>query len=146
MSKNILLCVTGGVAAYKSPEIVRLLKEAGHHVRVVMTFNAYKFIQPLSFQAISGNPVYTDLMDDTHNAAMRHIELAKWADIILIAPASANVIAKLVYGIADDLLTTVCLASNAQLFLAPAMNKVMWEHPAVQKNIRKAIDFFRNSL
>lgn len=135
-TKNILLGITGGIAAYKSLEITRLLKEAGHVVRVVMTKHATEFVTPLSFQAISGNPVCTDLMDETHDSAMRHIELAKWADIILIAPASANVIAKLAHGLADDLLTTLCLASTAKLFLAPAMNKIMWEKLSVQNNLK----------
>ena len=133
--KNILLGITGGIAAYKSLEIARLLKESGYVVRIVMTKHACEFIQPLSFQAISGNPVCTDLMDKTHDSAMRHIELAKWADIILIAPASANIIGKLANGIADDLLTTVCMASAAKLILAPAMNRVMWEKAAVQNNL-----------
>lgn len=133
--KNILLCVTGGIAAYKSVELARMLTEKNHVVRVVLTDSAKQFVTPLTFQVITHHPVYSDLFDASHDSALRHIELARWADIILIAPASANTIAKLAYGIADNLLTNVCLASTAPLLLAPAMNKNMWIHPATQKNI-----------
>ena len=135
--KNILLGITGGISAYKSLELTRLLKEQGYSVRVVMTKHAQAFIAPLSFQAISGNPVHTELMDESIDHGMRHIELAKWASMIIIAPASANVIAKIALGIADDLLTTVCLASFSRLLIAPSMNKEMWENAATQENIAK---------
>ncbi|OGT38383.1 MAG: hypothetical protein A3F11_00625 [Gammaproteobacteria bacterium RIFCSPHIGHO2_12_FULL_37_14] len=135
--KNILLGITGGISAYKSLELIRLLKERGYSVRVVMTKHAQAFITPLSFQAISGNPVHTELMDETIDHGMRHIELAQWAEIIIIAPASTNVIAKIASGICDDLLTTVCLASPAKLFIIPSMNKAMWENTATKKNVEK---------
>jgi phosphopantothenoylcysteine decarboxylase/phosphopantothenate--cysteine ligase len=132
--KRILLGVSGGIAAYKSADLVRRLKERGAEVRVVMTAGAQEFVRPLTFQALSGNPVHADLLDPAAEAAMGHIELAKWAQLILIAPASANLLAKLAVGMADDLLTTLCLASEAQLALAPAMNQAMWRHPATQAN------------
>lgn len=133
--KKILLCVTGSIAAYKSAEIVRLLSKIGNEVRIVMTSSAKSFITPLTLQAFSNFPVRDSLWDEEAERAMSHIELAKWADLILIAPATANCIAKLCAGIADDLLTTVCLASTASLFIAPAMNQAMWHHPATQTNI-----------
>ncbi|MGL6158997.1 bifunctional phosphopantothenoylcysteine decarboxylase/phosphopantothenate--cysteine ligase CoaBC [Microbulbifer sp.] len=132
--KHILLGVTGGIAAYKSADLVRRLKERGARVRVVMTAGAQEFVKPLTFQALSGEPVHTDLLDPAAEAAMGHIELAKWAQLILIAPASANLMAKLAGGMADDLLTTLCLASEAELALAPAMNQAMWRHPATAAN------------
>ncbi|MCW9013423.1 MAG: bifunctional phosphopantothenoylcysteine decarboxylase/phosphopantothenate--cysteine ligase CoaBC [Gammaproteobacteria bacterium] len=134
--KNIVLGVTGGIAAYKSAELVRRLKEAGADVRVVMTAAATEFVTPLTFQALSGHPVHTDLLDPTAEAAMGHIELARWADIILIAPATANTLARLSHGIADNLLSTLCLASTAPIAVAPAMNHVMWSAPANQENIQ----------
>jgi phosphopantothenoylcysteine decarboxylase / phosphopantothenate---cysteine ligase len=134
--KRILLGVTGGIAAYKSADLVRRLQDRGATVRVVMTAGAQEFVRPLTFQALSGNPVHTDLLDPAAEAAMGHIELAKWADVILIAPASASVLAKLAAGIAEDLLTTLCLASEAPLVLAPAMNQAMWCHPATQANVQ----------
>ncbi|WGL15481.1 bifunctional phosphopantothenoylcysteine decarboxylase/phosphopantothenate--cysteine ligase CoaBC [Microbulbifer bruguierae] len=134
--KRILLGVTGGIAAYKSADLVRRLQDRGANVRVVMTAGAQEFVRPLTFQALSGNPVHTDLLDPAAEAAMGHIELAKWADAILIAPASASVMARLTTGIADDLLTTLCLASEAPLILAPAMNQAMWRHPATQANVQ----------
>ena len=130
---KIILGVTGGIAAYKACEIARLLKN--HEVRVVMTKGALEFIAPLSFQAITGNRVHTDLLDSDAEAAMGHIELARWADKILIAPASANCIAKLAHGLADDLLTTLCLATTAQINVAPAMNQQMWKNTLTQNNI-----------
>lgn len=133
--KNILLGISGGIAAYKSAELVRLLVKAGTTVRVCMTPAACEFITPLTLKALSGNPVHTALLDPAAEAGMGHIELAKWADHILIAPASADVIARLSMGMADDLLTTLCLASTAPLHLAPAMNQQMWKHPATQANI-----------
>ena len=135
--KRILLGVTGGIAAYKSAELARRLREQGASVRVVMTPAATEFITPLTLQALSGNPVHTELLDYGAEAAMGHIELARWADLILIAPATANFIARLSNGLADDLLSTLCLASEAPLFLAPAMNRQMWQHPATQENIAR---------
>ena len=132
--KRILLGVTGGIAAYKSADLVRRLQDQGARVRVVMTAGAQEFVRPLTFQALSGNPVHTDLLDPAAEAAMGHIELAKWADLILIAPASASCMARLAAGMADDLLATLCLASEAPLHLAPAMNQAMWRHPATQAN------------
>ena len=132
--KRILLGVTGGIAAYKSADLVRRLQDHGATVRVVMTAGAQEFVRPLTFQALSGNPVHTDLLDPAAEAAMGHIELAKWADLILIAPASASAMARLAAGMADDLLSTLCLASEAPVVLAPAMNQAMWRHPATQAN------------
>jgi phosphopantothenoylcysteine decarboxylase / phosphopantothenate---cysteine ligase len=134
-NKNILLGITGGIAAYKSADLVRRLQDAGAEVRVVMTDAATKFITPLTFQALSGNPVHTDLLDTEAEAAMGHIELARWADAILIAPATANTLAKLIRGQADDLLSTLCLASQAPLAVAPAMNHIMWNDATTQDNI-----------
>jgi len=133
---NIVLGVTGGIAAYKAPEIVRRLIDKGSNVRVVMTQSACDFVAPLVFQAVSGNPVGVDLLDEAAEAAMGHIELARWADVVLVAPATANTLAKMTAGAADDLLTTICLASRAPCWVAPAMNTVMWEHPATVANIR----------
>lgn len=130
-----LLGVTGGIAAYKTPELVRLLKKQGHEVKVVLSQGAKAFVTPLSLQAVSGNPVYSELLDTDFEAAMGHIELARWAQNILIAPLSANRLAALAHGMADDLLTTLCLASKAPLWVAPAMNQMMWEHPATQANL-----------
>ena len=133
-ARKILLGVSGGIAAYKSPDLVRRLRERGAQVRVVMTAGAQRFITPLTLQAVSGWPVRTDLWDEQAESAMGHIELARWADLILIAPATANLIARLASGAADDLLGTLCLASEAPLFLAPAMNQQMWSNPATQEN------------
>jgi phosphopantothenoylcysteine decarboxylase/phosphopantothenate--cysteine ligase len=135
-ARNILLGVGGGIAAYKSPDLVRRLRERGANVRVVMTAGAQRFITPLTLQAVSGWPVRTDLWDRHAESAMGHIELARWADLILIAPATANLLARLAAGSADDLLSTVCLASEAPLALAPAMNQQMWANPATQANCR----------
>ncbi len=131
-NKRILLGVTGGIAAYKSAELVRRLKERGADVRVVMTEAARQFMTPLTFQALSGNPVHTDLLDPAAEAAMGHIELARWADRILVAPASANFMARLAEGRGDDLLSTLCLATREPISLAPAMNQGMWQNPASQ--------------
>jgi len=131
---KILLGITGGIAAYKSAILARRLIDAGATVKVVMTNGAQAFIQPLTFQALTGNPVHTNLLDPDAEAAMGHIELARWADYILIAPATANTIAKVSQGIADDLLTTLCLATDAPLYVAPAMNRLMWSNPATQSN------------
>lgn len=133
---NILLGVTGGIAAYKAPDLVRKLTATGANVRVVLTESAEHFVSSLSLQAVSANPVSTDLLDPAAEAAMGHIELAKWADILLVAPATANFIAKLAHGLADDLLTTLCLATKAKMFIAPAMNQQMWHAPATQANLQ----------
>jgi phosphopantothenoylcysteine decarboxylase/phosphopantothenate--cysteine ligase len=133
--RRILLGVSGGIAAYKSCELVRRLRDLGAEVRVVMTEGAAHFVSATTFQALSGQPVRTSLWDAEAEAAMGHIELARWAERILIAPASADLIARLTHGMANDLLTTVCLASAAPVYLAPAMNQQMWAHPAVQANI-----------
>ncbi|BBI48260.1 hypothetical protein HORIV_06810 [Vreelandella olivaria] len=138
--KRILLGVSAGIAAYKSALIVRLLKQAGCQVRVVMTAGAQAFITPLTLQALSGEPVRTSLLDPEAEAGMGHIELARWADLVLIAPATADLIARLVHGMADDLLTTLCLASEAPKLIAPAMNQAMWRHPATQRNVQQLAD------
>jgi len=132
---RILLGVTGGIAAYKSAELVRRLRDRGAEVQVVMTAGARQFVTPLTFQALSGRPVRTDLWDDAAEAAMGHIELGRWADQVLIAPASADFLARLAHGLADDLLTTLCLASGAPLSVAPAMNRLMWANAATQANV-----------
>jgi phosphopantothenoylcysteine decarboxylase/phosphopantothenate--cysteine ligase len=128
----VLLWVTGGIAAYKSPDLVRRLIERGADVQVVMTSAAQKFVSPTSFQAVSGRPTRNDLWDEAAEAAMGHIELARWAQIVMIAPASADFIARLAGGRADDLLSTLCLATEAPIVLAPAMNRVMWANKATQ--------------
>jgi len=136
-NKQILLGVTGGIAAYKAAELIRRLKDAGADVRVVMTQAAQAFITPLTLQALSGNPVHTELLDPEAEAGMGHIELARWADFVLVAPATADTIARLSQGRADDLLTTLCLASDAPVAIAPAMNQGMWKDVATQANIRQ---------
>jgi len=133
--KRILLGVTGGIAAYKSADLVRRLLDRGAEVQVVMTDSAREFVTPLTFQALSGRPVRTDLWDPAAEAAMGHIELARWADGVLIAPASAGFLARLANGYADDLLTTICLATEAPIAVAPAMNRVMWANGATQANV-----------
>lgn len=138
-NKRVLLGVTGGIAAYKSAELIRLLTKAGADVRVVMTAAAMEFITPLTLQALSGNPVHHALLDPEAEAGMGHIELARWADVILIAPASADSIARLTAGMGNDLLTTLCLASSAPLVLAPAMNQAMWLNEATQANIQRLL-------
>lgn len=135
--KTIVLGVTGGIAAYKSAELVRLLSKEGAIVRVIMTKNAQEFITPLTLQTLSGNPVATETFDLTQESEIGHIRLADTADLIVIAPATANIIAKLANGIADDLLSTVLLAVTAPVLLAPAMNVHMYAHPIVQENMRK---------
>lgn len=137
---QILLGVTGGIASYKSPDLTRRLIERGATVQVVMTGGARQFVTPLTFQAVSGRIVRTDLWDEEAEAAMGHIELARWAEKILIAPASADFIARFAAGMGDDLLSTVCLASDAPVSLAPAMNRQMWQSAAVQENIRTLRD------
>lgn len=133
--KKILLGITGGIAAYKSAELSRLLIKAGAEVRCVMTKGAQAFITPMTFQALTGNPVHEHLLDPQAEAAMGHIELARWADLVLIAPATADVMAKMVAGSADDLLTTLCLATAAPVAIAPAMNQQMWANAATQDNV-----------
>jgi len=134
-NKRILLGITGGIAAYKCAELTRRLTEQGAEVRVVMTQSAQEFITPLTMQAVSGFPVSHSLLDPAAEAGMGHIELAKWADLVLIAPATANFIAKFTAGIADDLLSTLCLATPAPIAIAPAMNQVMYQAPATQANL-----------
>lgn len=134
-NKKILLGVTGGIAAFKSADLTHKLRHAGAEVKVVMTPGAREFITPLTFQALSSNKVYMDIFDSESQTGMEHIDLVRWADIILIAPATANCIAKLAQGLADDLLTTLCLASNKSIFIAPAMNQQMWNNSITQGNI-----------
>ena len=139
-NKQILLGVTGGIAAYKAAELIRRLQDHGASVRVVMTRAAQEFITPLTMQALSGNPVHSDLLDTEAEAAMGHIELARWADLVLVAPASADFMARLANGQADDLLTTVCLATDATIAIAPAMNQAMWRDAATQANLNTLIN------
>ncbi|MEC7269029.1 MAG: bifunctional phosphopantothenoylcysteine decarboxylase/phosphopantothenate--cysteine ligase CoaBC [Pseudomonadota bacterium] len=140
-NKNILLCVTGGIAAYKAAELVRLFKTANASVRVLMTQGAQEFITPLTMQALSGDKVHTDLLSTEAEAAMGHIELAKWSDLIVVAPCSANSLSKLAEGRGDDLFSAVCLASESDLFVAPAMNQAMWKDMRTQKNLKRIIKF-----
>ena len=135
-NKHIVLGVTGSIAAYKSADLARRLREVGAVVRVVMTENAKQFITPLTMQAVSGNPIHDDLFDLQAEAAMGHIELARWADLILIAPATADCIARLASGNGNDLLTAVCLASKAPIAVAPAMNQGMWQDTLTQANVQ----------
>ncbi|MEL6302668.1 MAG: bifunctional phosphopantothenoylcysteine decarboxylase/phosphopantothenate--cysteine ligase CoaBC [Pseudomonadota bacterium] len=137
---HVLLGVTGGIAVYKSPDLTRRLIDRGASVQVVMTEGAQAFVTPLTFQAVSGRLVRTDLFDTEAEAAMGHIELARWADSVVIAPASADFIARFAAGMGDDLLTTVCLATEAQIYIAPAMNRQMWSSPAVQDNMQTLRD------
>jgi len=134
--KKIVLGISGGIAAYKTPELVRRLKEQGAEIRVVMTNGAKAFITPLTLQAVSGNAVADSLLDTQAELAMGHIELAKWADLIIIAPATADIIARIAVGMANDLLSTICLASSAPIALAPAMNQQMWHALATQANVK----------
>ncbi|HBC17635.1 MAG TPA: bifunctional phosphopantothenoylcysteine decarboxylase/phosphopantothenate--cysteine ligase CoaBC [Alcanivorax sp.] len=135
VNKRILLGVTGGIAAYKAADLVRRLQDVGAQVRVVMTQGACEFITPLTMQALSGHPVHTTLLDPNAEAAMGHIELARWADLVLIAPASANFMARLAHGHGNDLLATLCLATGAPIAIAPAMNQQMWADTSTQKNL-----------
>ncbi len=139
-SQRIILGITGGIAAYKTPELVRRLKGRGAEVQVVMTRSAREFVTETTLQAVSGRPVRANLWDKDAEAAMGHIELARWADQVLIAPATAEIMARLASGSAPDLLTTLCLATRAPIAIAPAMNHVMWLHPAVQENRQKLLD------
>ena len=137
IGKRIVLGVTGGISAYKAAFLVRLLRKNGANVRVVMTQSATKFVTPLTFQALSAKPVHTELLDLNTETAMGHIELAKWADLILIAPASANFIARYANGFAEDLLSTLCLATDSPVIIAPAMNQQMWRNQATQENLER---------
>ena len=131
---NILLGISGGIAAYKTPELVRRLKDRGADVQIVMTASAEEFVTETALQAVSGRPIRSNLWDKEAEASMSHIELARWADVVLIAPATAEIMARLAGGAASDLLTTLCLATEAPIAVAPAMNHVMWSNPAVQAN------------
>lgn len=135
-NKRILLGVTGGIAAYKSAELIRRLRDQGAEVQVVMTQAAQEFITPLTLQALSGNPVHTDLLDPNAEAGMGHIQLARWADILVVAPATADFIARLSQGLANDLLGSICLATQAPVAIAPAMNQGMWHNKATQDNLQ----------
>ncbi|MDO9170123.1 MAG: bifunctional phosphopantothenoylcysteine decarboxylase/phosphopantothenate--cysteine ligase CoaBC [Methylobacter sp.] len=137
INKHILLAVSGGIAAYKSAELVRLLRKQGAEVRVVMTHSAMQFVSPLTFQALSGNPVHSELLDADAEHAMGHISLARWADALIIAPATANTLAKCSHGLADDLLSTLYLAATCPVYVAPAMNQAMWHKTVTQENIHK---------
>jgi phosphopantothenoylcysteine decarboxylase/phosphopantothenate--cysteine ligase len=136
LNKQIILGVTGGIAAYKSADLARRLREAGATVRVAMTVSAQEFITPLTLQAVSGQPVHVDLFDLNAEAAMGHIELARWADAVIIAPASADFIARLAGGEANDILTTLCLATTAPIAIAPSMNQAMWKNTLTQDNLQ----------
>jgi phosphopantothenoylcysteine decarboxylase/phosphopantothenate--cysteine ligase len=140
LDKHILLGVTGGIAAYKTPDLVRRLREAGAEVRVVLTPAATAFVTPLTLQAVSGRPVHQDLLSAEAESGMGHIELARWADLLLIAPATADFMARLAHGFADDLLAACCRATRAPIAIAPAMNAGMWQNPATQRNLRQLID------
>jgi phosphopantothenoylcysteine decarboxylase/phosphopantothenate--cysteine ligase len=137
--KRVLLGITGGIAAYKGAELARALRQAGAEVQVVMTRAATAFITPLTLQALSGRPVRTALLDPAEESGMDHIALARWADLVLVAPATADVLARLAHGLADDLLTTLCLASAAPILAAPAMNHRMWEAPATRANLDRLL-------
>jgi phosphopantothenoylcysteine decarboxylase/phosphopantothenate--cysteine ligase len=133
-NRQILLGITGGIAAYKAAELLRRLQDCGADVRVVMTPAATEFITPLTLQALSGHPVHTALLDPEAESGMGHIELARWADLVVVAPASADFMARLVQGLGNDLLSAVCLATSARICLAPAMNQAMWSNPATRTN------------
>jgi phosphopantothenoylcysteine decarboxylase/phosphopantothenate--cysteine ligase len=139
--KKILLCVSGGIAVYKACILTSKLVQAGAEVKVIMTDSAMEFVSPLTFQALSRNDVFYDTFDEKNSKVIAHIDLADWADIVLVAPATANVIGKLANGIADDMLTTTLLATSAAVWIAPAMNVHMYDHPAVKKNIQTLFDF-----
>jgi len=133
--RRVLLCVCGGIAAYKAADLVRRLRETGAQVQVAMTEDAQRFVTAQTFQALTHRPVRTTLWDPQAEAAMGHLELAGWAQQVVVAPATANMLAKLAHGLADDLVSTLCLASEAPLLVAPAMNHRMWRHPATQANV-----------
>ncbi len=138
--KKILLGITGGIAAYKICELVRLIRQAGAHVQIILTQHAKQFVTPLTLEVLSGRPVYSDLFEHHFESNIGHIQLARWADMIMVAPASADIIARLAHGLADDLLTTLCLASTVPLAIVPAMNMYMWQHPATQENVNCLIN------
>jgi phosphopantothenoylcysteine decarboxylase / phosphopantothenate---cysteine ligase len=140
-NKNILLCVTGGIAVYKAAALTSKLTQAGANVKVIMSESACKFVTPLTFQALSRNEVYVDTFDEKDPAVIAHINLADWADLVVIAPATANIIGKLANGIADNMIVTTLLATNAPVWIAPAMNVHMYQHPAVLKNIRTLTEY-----
>lgn len=135
VNKRVVVGITGGIAAYKAAELVRELRKGGAQVRVAMTEAATHFVGPTTFQALSGEPVRTSLWDEAAEAAMGHIELARWPTAVVIAPATANTLAKLAHGLADDLVSTLCLATDAPVAVAPAMNRLMWAHPATRANM-----------
>lgn len=139
--RKVVLGVSGGIAAYKTPELVRQLVQRGAEVRVVMTSSAERFVAPLALQTVSGRPVLTDLFDLSEGAEVRHIEIARWADFGLLAPATANLLGKLAHGIADDPVTTVFLAVTGPTLLAPAMNDEMWRHPAVAASVERLVSW-----
>lgn len=139
--KNVLLCVTGGIAAYKAATIASQLFQKGFHVKVIMSDSAQKFITPLTLQTLSRNVVYTDTFEERDPHVVAHIDLADWADLVVVAPATANFIGKLANGIADDMITTTLLAAQAPIMIAPAMNVHMYQHPAVLQNMQKLADF-----
>jgi len=141
INKNILLCVTGGIAVYKAAALTSKLIQSGAKVKVIMSKSACQFVTPLTFQALSRNDVYIDTFDEKHPEVIAHIDLADWADLVLVAPATANVIGKLANGIADDMITTTLLATTAPVWIAPAMNVHMYSHPAVMKNIETLASF-----
>ena len=140
-NKNILLIICGGISAYKSLEIIRLLKKSGSQVKTILTKSAKEFVTPLSISSLSQEKVYDDIFSAENEAEMDHISLSRWADAILVAPITANTISKVASGNAEDLASTVLLASNKQIFLAPAMNVRMWEHPSTRENIIKLKNF-----
>ena len=135
-NKKILLIICGGIAAYKSLEIIRLLKKKGSSIKTILTKNAKNFVTPLSITSLSQEKVYSDLFNSENESEMDHISLSRWADLIVIAPATANTISKLSQGSSEDLASTVILASNKQIFLAPAMNVRMWEHQSTKNNLK----------
>ncbi len=139
--KKILLIICGGIAAYKSLEVIRLLKKNGSSVKTILTNNAKNFVTPLSVVSLSQEKVYTDLFNLDNESEMDHISLSRWADLILIAPATANTISKISFGLSDDLASTVVFASDKKIFIAPAMNVRMWEHQSNKNNLKKLIDF-----
>ena len=140
-NKKILLIICGGIAAYKSLQLIRLLKKGGASVKTVLTKNAKEFVTPLSVTSLSQDKVYYELFNYKNESEMDHISLSRWADLILIAPVTANTISKLSYGLADDLATTLVLASDKTIFLAPAMNVRMWEHQSNKKNVNNLINY-----
>lgn len=134
---NVLVCVSGGIAVYKAVALVSKLSQAGMNVKVIMTASAQQFVTPLSFQVMSKNDVFYDTFDEKNSAVIAHIDLADWADLVLVAPATANIIAKMAHGMADDMVTTTLLATTVPVWVAPAMNVHMYEHPAVLRNINQ---------